>query len=138
MPIIPDKDLQSALNQQLEDEFPAMAIAWENVEYKPVLGTPYLSAYLLPAEPTVETLGPSPYIERKGIFQVSCVYPVEAGWGAAKGKAAEVVAAFPARQEFVYNGLTVRVEKSWPGPGVPKDGWFRVPVSIRYSCIFQG
>jgi hypothetical protein len=138
MTTIPDIDLQSALNDQLNDEFPTMAIAWENVDFTPALGTPYLAAYLLPAESTVKTLGPNPYIERKGIFQVTCVYPAGAGWGAAKSKAAEVIAAFPAGQEFVYNGLTVTIEKSWPAAGFPKDGWYQVPTSIRYHCIYQG
>lgn len=138
MPTVPDSDLQSALNDRLNDEFPNMAIAWENVDFDPALGTPYLAAYLLPAESTVETLGSNPYIERKGIFQVTCVYPAGASYVPAKSKAAEIVAAFPAGLQFVFNGLTMTIDKSWPGPGFPKDGWYQVPVSIRYHSIFQG
>jgi len=136
---IPDIDLQSALNDRLYDEFPTLPVAWENVEYAPTVGTPYLRAYLLPAESEVITLGASPYIERRGIFQVDCVYPVGAGWSAAKTQAAAIVAAFPAGVSFVYNGLTVRVDRSWPGPGMPDaNGWYKVPVSIRYHSTYRG
>lgn len=138
MTTVPDYDLQAALNDRLSDEFPTMPMAWENRPYTPTIGTAYLAATLLPAEPEAITLGTSPYIERRGIFQVSCFYPAAAGWGDAKSKAAEIVAAFPAHLQFVYNGLTVTIDRSWPGPGLSKDGWYMVPVSIRYSAVFRG
>lgn len=138
MTIVPDYDLQAALNDRLSDEFPAMPIAWENVPYTPILGTAYFAAHLLPAEPDPFTLGQNPWIERRGIFQVSCFYPALAGWGDAKSKAAEVVAAFPAHSSFIYNGLEVNIDRCWPGPGMNQDGWYMVPISIRYHCFYRG
>jgi hypothetical protein len=147
MTTIPDYDLQVALNNRLNDEFSMMPIAWENAKYvdpddssieAPVLGTPYLAAFLLPAEPDILTLGTTPYQERRGIFQVSCFYPALAGWGPVKTKAAEIVAAFPATLQFVYNGLTISIDKTWPGPGISQDGWYMCPVSIKYHCVYKG
>jgi len=138
MTIVPDYDLQAALNDRLNDEFPLVPIAWENVGYTPDLGTAYLAAHLLPAEPSILTLGSTPYQERRGIFQVSCFYPALAGWGPAKTGAANVVAAFPATLQFIYNGLTVIIDKTWPGPGISQDGWYMVPVSIQYHCVYKG
>jgi hypothetical protein len=141
MTVTPDYDVQAALNDRLNDEFPLLPIAWENVPYVPTLGTPYLEAHLLPAEPEILTLGATPYQERRGIFQVSCFYPSipsDNGWGKAKRGAAEVVAAFPVTLRFVYNGLTVVIEKTWPGPGLSQDGWYMVPVSIQYHCVYKG
>ena len=138
MTTIPDYDIQAALNDRLSDEFPTTPTAWENVSYTPTLGTAYFAAHLLPAEPDILTLGPTPYMERRGIFQVSCFYPSLAGWGAAKTGVAAVVAAFPATLQFVYNGLTVTIEKTWPGPGLAQDGWYMVPISIRYHCVYRG
>jgi hypothetical protein len=138
MTIVPDYDIQAALNDRLNDEFPTMPTAWENTGYTPTVGTAYFAAHLLRAEPDILTLGPTPYQERKGIFQVSCFYPALAGWGAVTSKAAEVVAAFPASSSFVYNGLTVNIEKTWLSNGLPQDGWFMVPVSVKFNCVYKG
>ncbi len=138
MTTVPDYDLQAALNDRLSDEFPTMPVAWENRSFTPVVGTPYLKANLLRADSEVITLGPNPYKERRGIFQVSCMYPAGEGWGNATSKAAEVAAAFPDSSSFVYNGLTVNIVESTVNSGLPGDGWYMVPVSIRYSCTFRG
>ena len=137
MTTVADVDVQSALNDRLHTDFPSTPIAWENVKYTPVPGTPYLRAWLLPAEPRVMTLGPSPVIHRTGIFQVDCFYPAGAGWGTAKAKAALVVATYKAGTRWVYNGLAVQSERAWPGPAMDDDqGWYHIPVSIRYTCYF--
>ena len=147
MTVIPDKDIQSILNSALALAFPLMPIAWENAGYvdplnadikAPVLGTAYFRVILLPAEIDVITLGPSPWQERKGIFQVSVFHPMGIGFGIPKGKAAEVVAAFKAGTAFTYNTLRIVCEKAWPGSGRPEDGWYHIPVNIRYHCDYQG
>ena len=136
MATIPDRDVQSALNDALYDAFPTSPIAWENTNYNPTVGTLYLRPWFLPAETDVICIGGiPPWQSRQGVFQVSVFSPIGAGFGAAKSKATEVVAAFQANSSFVYNGLTVIVRKSWPGPGIQEDnGWYHVPVSIRYTC----
>jgi hypothetical protein len=134
--IIPDKDLQLALNAELADAFPAMPIAWENVEYKPTVGTAYFRVWMLPAETEVVTLGQSPWQLRLGVFQVSVFYPIGVGFVVPKVKAAEVVAAFKANTSFVFNGLTVIIDKSWPAPGFADGVWYHIPVSVRYRCYY--
>lgn len=135
MTVIPDKDIQSALNTTLALAFPAMPIAWENTEYTPTIGTAYFRVWLLPAEVDVMTLGPSPWQERKGIFQVSVFYPIGIGFGTPKGKAAEVVAVFKAGTAITYNTLRIICEKAWPSSGMNDDnGWYHIPVNCRYRC----
>lgn len=139
MTTVPDYDLQAGLNDRLNDELGSMAIAWENDGYSPTLGTPFLRATLLPGESRAVTLGENPYVERVGIFQVDCIYPIEDGFGDAKTKAAAIVAAFPANSAFIYNGLEIKIDASWPGPGQPfGNGWYAVPVSIKYRCYYRG
>jgi hypothetical protein len=138
MTIVPDVDLQSALNDALADAFPDEQVAWENVKFTPTVGTMYFRVWLLPAKSDVMTLGPSPWIERQGIFQVSVFAPIGTGFGAPKRKAAEVVAAFKANTSFVYNGLLVIIDKSWISSGMNDDtGWYSVPVNIQFRCHFR-
>lgn len=141
MTVIPDIDLQSALNQALAMAFPSMPVSWENKTYSPTVGTPYLRAWLLPAETDVVTLGQSPFQQRTGIFQVDVVYPAGSvgkqweGWGLAKAKAAQVVAAFTAGTKFTYNALEVTCEKAWPSSGREEgNSWYHIPVNVRYRC----
>ncbi len=144
MTVIPDKDLQSALNNALAEAFPMTPIAWENAGYidpmnpditAPVVGTPYFRVFLLPAETDVITLGPSPYQERKGIFQVSVLHPLGVGFGPPKDTVVEVVTAFKVGTVFTYNTLRVICDKVWPSSGRKEDNaWYHVPVNIRYHC----
>ena len=135
--IVPDKDLQSAFNAALYDAFPAMPIAWENVKYTPTVGTTYFRVWMLPTESDLLTIGQSPWILRQGIFQVSVFAPIGIGFGVPKGKAAEIVAAFKSSTSFVYNGLSVTIAKSWISGAVLEDnGWYAIPVSIRYRCYY--
>ena len=137
MTIVPDRDLQSALNDALADAFPTTPIAWENVKFTPTVGTTYFRVWLLPAKSDVMTLGPSPWIDRGGIFQVSVFAPIGTGFGAPKGKAAEVVAAFKANTSFIYNGLLVIIDKSWISSGMNDEaGWYSIPVNIQYRVYF--
>lgn len=135
MTVYPDKDLQSALNKALDDAFPSMDIAWENINFKPEVGTGYLRVSLLPSETDVVTMGPQPFQEHKGIFQVDVFYPLAQGPGPAMGKAAEIQKVFCPSAQFVYNTVTVQIDKSWPSSGrADQAGWWHVPVNIRYTC----
>ena len=137
MTIIPDRDLQSALNDAISDAFPTMPIAWENVKYTPTVGTTYFRVWMLPAESDVLTLGQDPWVERKGVFQVSIFAPIGIGFGAPKTKATEVIAIFKPNTSFVYNGLTVIIDKAWASSGRNEDnGWYHIPVNVRYRCYF--
>ena len=135
MTVIPDRDVQAALNYALAMAFPTMPIVWENTKYNPVVGTAYFRVWMLPAETDVITIGQTPWQARTGIFQVSLFYPVGIGFGVPKGKVAEVVAAFKANTSFTYNTLRVIIDKTWPSSAMEEDsGWYHIPVNIRYAC----
>jgi hypothetical protein len=139
MTIIPDRDVQSALNDALYDAFPNTPVAWENTKYTPTVGTTYFQVWLMPVEPDVLTIGPSPWQIRRGIFQVSVFSPISVGFGASKAVAAQIIAAFKPNTSFVYNGLTVIVDKSWVSMGRVDEadgGWYHTPVSVRYRCYY--
>lgn len=134
MTVYPDWDLQSALNAALDETFPTMDVAWENIKFDPTVGTGYLRATLLPAETDLMTIGEGPWQTHQGIFQVDVFYPIGQGPGPAMSKAGEIQKVFCPGARFTYNTLTVTVEKSWPSAGRQDDGWYHIPVNIRYRC----
>ncbi len=124
--------IRAALETKLNGITPAISTSWQNVAFTPVPGTPYQSAYLIPAEPDNPTLGDSHHREH-GIFQVSLFYPLQAGSGTAESRAELIKAAFARGQSMTSGSVTVRINKT-PSIGngrVDGDRW-HVPVKIQY------
>jgi hypothetical protein len=132
-----DMFLVKALAKHLSAMTPTMSIAWENLNFTPTNGVPYLATWLLPIPTEPVTLGPSYWEEFSGIFQVTCVYPAGKGTNDAKTKAAAIKTRFKRGTSFTYNTLTVKIEKAYPGSGYySEDGsWYRIPISIVYQCF---
>jgi hypothetical protein len=123
--------LENALAAISDD--PVFPTAYENARFKPEVGTPFQSAYLLPADPSNPTMGDNHYREQ-GIFQVSLYYPTKAGSGAAAARAEVIKAAFYRGASFTSGGVTVRIEATPSvAPGfVDDDGWWVLPIRIRW------
>lgn len=124
--------VRSALQTALNGMSPALATAWENVDYVPVTGTPYQAAYVLAAEPDNPTMGDAFYREQ-GIFQISLFYPIQVGTAAAEARAELIRTTFKRGTSFTSGTVTVQIEKTPEiSPGrVDGDRW-HIPVKIRW------
>lgn len=126
-----DSTIESALRQHLDSMPGRPEVAWEGVSFTPSVNTPYLKVAFMPDRPT--TAAGSGSVQRdEGIFQVTVVHPFGKGSGAARELADAVVSRFKRGTSLTFGGATVVILKSWQAGGVPSDGWYRVPVSIRY------
>jgi hypothetical protein len=123
--------VRQALETALAANAGGVAIAYENVPYEPVPGTPYQAAYVLAAEPENIEIG-SAYTER-GLFQINLFYPLNTGPGAAETRAKAIRDAFPRGATFTADGVTVHIERTPEiGPGrIEEDRYFK-PVRIRF------
>ena len=132
-----DLYLSKALSKHLSTMTPVMSISWENINFTPTNGVPYLETWLLPISTQPVTLGPAYWEEFSGIFQVTCVYPSGRGANDAKTKAAAIKTRFKRGTSFTYNTLTIKIKQAYPESGYySEDGsWYRVPISIVYSCF---
>ena len=126
-----------ALENKLNAMTPALSTAWENVPFTPVSGTPYQAAYLLPATPANPTMGDG-YYREQGIFQVTLMYPLQAGPKTAADRAELIRAAFKRGTSMTSGGITTIIERTLEiGQGrVDGDRW-ALPVKIRwYAGIY--
>jgi|SRR5690625_3487795 len=104
-----------------------VAIAWENVGFRPITDAPWLQVTLIPAE-TVSGSFCAP--EYKGLLHINVFGVSGQGAGLVEYLAESVAGLFPAG--FKVNGVritrppTVGVGVSDPG------GWYMVPVRARY------
>ncbi len=114
-----------------------MSTAWENVSFTPPeIGTPYQRVYLMPAEPDNREIG-TIYQER-GIFQISLLYPLQAGTAVVMDRASLIRSVFFRGASFTNSGVTVTITKTPEiGQGtVDGDRWF-VPVKCRFSAFIS-
>ena len=141
-----------ALESTLNAMTPTLSTAWENVPFTPVTGTPYQAAYLMPATPANPTMGDG-YYREQGIFQVSLMYPLQAGPKTAADRAELIRAAFKRGTSITidgidnwydyffspFGGITTTIVERTPEIGqgrVDGDRW-HVPVKIRwYAGIY--
>ncbi len=70
-------DIRAALEQRLSTMPGLPAVAWENVKYVPVVGTPYLEPALMWAEGAQAEIGATGRNWERGIYQITAVFPLD-------------------------------------------------------------
>lgn len=125
------KKAHAALDSHL-DAYQSTDVAWENADYKPIVGTPYLKPRFLPAEPEQAALGSTGSNRLGGIYQVSVIHPIGGGSAAAKAQADAIVSQFKRGTQLTRDDLTIRVDRAWQGPAMDSEAWYTIPVSIRW------
>ena len=128
-------DIQSALNTRLNTLSGGYAVAWENIEYEPVQGTPYLRPTFLPAETFGATIGATGTDNQSGIYQIDVFVKAGQGHGAAVILADSIADHFKPVTELVYNGRLVRCMSVSILRGRSDNGWYQVPIEIRYLAL---
>lgn len=117
-----------------------MPTAWENVPYKPIIGTAWQKVNLLPAETDNPTMGPAEGTgtalrRESGIFQVTLYYPVNEGAVNVASKAEALRTHFKRGTVLTQGAVRLTIDTTPSiGPGLPADGFFVVPVSIPYRA----
>lgn len=129
--------VRSALETALATISPSISTAYENVPFKPVVGTPYQAVFLLTAEPDNPEMG-GLYTER-GFLQVNLNYPLDTGPADAVARAALIRAKFPRAAAFVSAGITVTITKTPEvAPARIENDRYLVPIRIRFHAHILG
>lgn len=129
-----DLAIKAALEVRLATITPALATAQENGNYVPVIGTPYQRVNFLPAEPENPSIGASLYREQ-GIFQVTLLYPTNAGAVPARTRAQLIRSAFPRGMTLSSGGVTVHIDRTPTiERGTTEADRYAVVVRIRYHA----
>ena len=111
---------------------PALATAYENVDFVPVTNTPYQRVNLLPAMPDNQVMGEGFYQEL-GLFQVTLCYPQNKVANAAQARAELVKTHFKRNTTMLEGSLRVQVTKTpTVSPAFSDGDRYIVPISIYY------
>jgi len=131
---MPIASIRTALESQLNSITPAISLAWQNVPFTPVTGTPYAACFLMPATPDNPTLGDGFYREQ-GLLQVSLFYPLQAGPQTAETRASLIRATFKRGTAMTSGSVKVLIDRTPEiGQGRVDDDRWMIPVKIRWSA----
>lgn len=134
-----DKIIRSLFEGRLKTwataRVPPLPIAYEDVAFTPPAdGSPYLRAFLLPANTTSEDLE-GKHTAYRGVFQVSVVTKAGSGRGTAEGIADEIAALFPSNLALTKTTFTVYVRSPMAtAPAQQADTASLLPLSFTYRA----
>lgn len=125
------ESVRKALDGRLATYTPALPIAWENTDYKPVTGQPYIAQTDLPATPSVYVglNAPTKYI---GTYYLRLFYPSGAGAGVAVRQADALVEHFKRGTPLSADGLPVYIQRTWRGAMQSRENTVFYPVNVEY------
>jgi len=127
--------IQAALEKRLASMTPALATALENLPFEPTQGTAYQRAELIPNSPIDHALTLD-VVEHRGLFQVTLMYPLGAGRGAAQARAQAIADHFAPLLVLTEPGWRIEVYKTPRiGAGMPFADRWAVPVTAHWRAL---
>jgi len=112
----------------------SIPVAWENIDYKPTVGTLFVRPTLLPADTAPIGISYISALDHLGVYQVDVIAPLDGGKGQAILKADLLATAFP-RGDLIYNSKIVRIKSTSRSAGVRDGAYYIVSVIINYQSI---
>jgi hypothetical protein len=124
-------DITAALEVRLAAMPGVLPTVWENTEANPPT-TAFQQVNFLPGAPDNPAVGSGMYREL-GLMQVTLLYPINSGSGAAYQMAETIRNWFPRASSYSSGGFTAIIERTAAiGPGSVQSERFVLPVSIYY------
>lgn len=123
--------IRAGLETALKAMTPPLDTAWENVDFEPTPGEPYQKVNVLFARPDNPEVGRN-YMQR-GFMQVTLMYPIGKGPGAAQTRAEAIRSAFYRTRALTASGVTTTIEFT-PEimPGFRDGDRYAVPVRVPF------
>jgi hypothetical protein len=116
--------------------------AWENVEFEPTVGEPYVVEQFIPGGTTQFAVGPNGWMEAQVLYQVQIHVPAKYGISAANSYTDALCTLFSPRTAMTLtNGDTLRVRADtgpYRGQLLSRDpGWATVPFTAPLRLYTQ-
>lgn len=127
------KRIEAALNVQLIDNANSVKIVYQNQKYTAVEGTPYQQPFFLPATPDPWIIGSATNFHT-GFYQINLMYPAGEGQADINVHADVLIAAFNQATTLTYSSIDTIIKSSGRGNASQQDGWYFMPVQIRWEC----
>jgi hypothetical protein len=112
--------------------------AYENASFpKPAITSAWAAVFIVPNQPTIESVGDGGMDGHTGFMQIDINYPSNGGTGAAIAKADSVAQYFKGGTRIAFGGQQVQIQSCGRSQGRPVDGWYRVSLTINWTAYVQ-
>ena len=99
-------DIRAALETNLASVSGLPSVGWENVQFSPTTGQPYVKPRLIPTRREPAVRGPNPQMFYQGIYRIECYVPEDTGPSVGDELADKLIDAFEATTSIYYNNVT--------------------------------
>jgi hypothetical protein len=125
-------DIRSALEVKLASITDVPSIGWENLQFSPTTGQPYLKPRLIPTrrEPAVRGVDPQMYYQ--GLFRIECYVPEGSGPSAGDDLADKIIEAFEATTDVSQAGTIVSIRYAEREQADIDGPFYMIPVNIGW------
>lgn len=127
------KDIQAALDTKLSGLPGGLPVAWENVKYSPVIGTPWIRPTLINADSQTICMGEGNQ-NNPGVYRIDAFYPVGNGSGQVLDKLSQIYTHFKSDPTLTAGSITVLIRNvSILQRIVEETAWFMGSVNINFA-----
>ncbi len=125
-------DIRAALEVKLGSITDVPSVGWENLQFSPTTGQPYLKPRLIPTrrEPAVRGINPQMYYQ--GIFRIECYVPEGVGPAAGDDLADKIMEAFEATTDVSQAGTIVSIRYAEREQAEIDGPFYMIPVNIGW------
>jgi hypothetical protein len=121
-------EIRAALENHLADASGLPTIAWQNVDYRPTTGTPFIKFQFQPNFRESAVMGTSPPQYYRGLCTFLLHYPENSGPGTSQSVVDTLVDRFEATTDITFSTTTLTIESVRQGVPYDDPPWFVTPV----------
>ena len=125
-------DIRAALETNLSSVSGLPSVGWENVQFSPTTGTPYVKPRLIPTRREPAVRGTNPQMFYQGIYRVECYVPEDQGPSAWDELADKIIDAFEAATDVSYSGTIVSIRYAEREMADIDGPFYMIPVNIGW------
>ena len=125
-------DIRAALETNLISVSGLPSVGWENVQFSPTTGTPYVKPRLIPTRREPAVRGTNPQMFYQGIYRVECYVTEDQGPSAGDELADKIIDAFEAATDVSYSGTIVSIRYAEREMADIDGPFYMIPVNIGW------
>lgn len=125
-------DIRAALEVKLSAVTDVPSIGWENAQFSPTTGQPYVKPRLMPTRREPAVRGPNPQMYYQGLFRIECYVPEGAGPSAGDDLADKIMEAFEATTDVSQGSTIVSIRYAEREMAEIDGPFYMIPVNIGW------
>jgi hypothetical protein len=125
-------DIRAALEVKLSTVTDIPSIGWENAQFSPTTGQPYVKPRLMPTRREPAVRGPNPQMYYQGLFRIECYVPEGAGPSAGDDLADKIMEAFEATTDVSQGSTIVSIRYAEREMAEIDGPFYMIPVNIGW------